>query len=434
MCRPAIAFIASMITRQLIRVLHRSCPLLTAGLVALSIGAASAQSDEKSQTELTRETVASWVADLGSDSRAVRVRAEEALTKHGPAVVDLLPSNSTLDPTVRESLERIVRTIEDSQTRSALVPRRVLIRSGDPTECLNAIETQTGNAISRPGISLPMMQVFPPDEPLTFWEAIDWIEMHSDLRYGGHQIQVLLQPRPPATESGPFRIQLLDHSLRRTAAGQKLLSAKLRVECEPRLRPLFLVAGVDKWTARIGDQGLEAFTPGASRELPAGRTGEIDIAYDFLVPTASEGKLSLTGEVSLTLSARTTSVTFSDLQARLPQVRRRGQASLSLLSIKTGEEETVIRMALAFPESRGLFESYRSSLLTPDLSLELADGKHLSALETAQVQEDPDGNILESSFATADRQPVRLRALIPASISTQTVRFEFKDVSLADSP
>lgn len=379
--------------------------------------------------EVTREAVATWVADLGSDSRAARARAEAALIEHGSVAVDLLPSESTLDPAVRESLERIVRTIEEAETQSALEPRAVRLRSRDLVECLNAIELQTGNSIPKPDQLLPPLDAAPPNDPLTFWSAVDWIESHSRVRYGGHQLRIDNQ-RLPVSSHGPFRVLLLDHTVRQTAGGQKLVSAKLRIECEPRLRPLFLVAGVDKWSARIGEQALEAFTPGASREFPSGRNGETDLGYDFIVPEAATGKLSLQGEVALTLSARTTSVTFSDLQARLPLVRRRGQASLSLLSIKGSEQETAIRLALAFPESRGLFESYRSSLLTPDLLLELADGSRLAPSETAQVQEDPDGNILEACFPTANRQPVRLQARIPTAISTQTVKFEFADVPL----
>jgi hypothetical protein len=382
--------------------------------------------------ELTRETVAQWVADLGSDSRAVRARAEAALVEHGTEAFDLLPNESTLDPAVRETLERIVRTVEDAETQKALIPREVRLRSKQLAECLDALELQTGNSIPRLDKPLPELTQVPPVEPRTFWQAIDWIESHSELRYGGHQLQISKQ-RSPANLQGPFRFLLLDHTVRETAAGQKLLSAKLRVECEPRLRPLFLVAGVDTWKARIGDQELEAFTPGASRELPAGRNGETDIGYDFIVPEQATGKLTLTGELSLTLSARTTSVTFSDLKARLPLVRRRGQASLSLLSIKPTEEETVIRLALAFPESRGLFESYRSSLLTPDLALEMREGTRIAASETAQIQEDPEGNILETRFPTRGATPTRLHALIPTAISTQRVRFEFRDLP-QDSP
>lgn len=396
--------------------------VLAVGLVVWTLeGACQAE-------ELTRETVARWVADLGSDSRAVRARAEAALVEHGTEALDLLPNESTLDPAVRETLERIVRTVEDAETQKALIPREVRLRSKQLTVILDALEQQTGNSILRPD-KFPELAQLLPDEPLTFWQAIDWIESHSELRYGGQQLQTAKQ-RSPASSQGPFRLLLLDHTVRQTAAGQKLLSAKLRVECEPRLRPLFLVAGVDTWQARIGDQELEAFTPGASRELPAGRNGETDIGYDFIVPEQAKGKLTLTGELSLTLSARTTSVTFSDLKARLPLVRRRGQASLSLLSIKPTDEETVIRLALAFPESRGLFESYRSSLLTPDLALEMPDGTRIAASETAQVQEDPDGNILETRFPTRGAAPTRLHALIPTAISTQPVRFEFRDVPL----
>lgn len=401
---------------------------LTVGIVAVVFSLAITCRAEPPN----REAVARWVAALASDSRAERVRAEAALVEAGTPVIDLLPSESSLDPAVRESLERIVRTIEEVETKSAMVPRTVRLPSRDLNECLAAIETHTGNPLTRPHRPWPQLSASPPTEPLTFWQAIEWLELHSQVRYGGHQLRVAEQPQPMQTSSrGPFRILLRDHSTRSTASGQTLLGVKLRFECEPRLRPLFLVAAVDSWKAALGGMELAAFTPGASREFAASRNGETDVAYDFLVPAGAEGKLSLTGEVALTLSARSTSVTFSDLQARFPLIRRRGQVSVSLLSLKADDQKSTFRLALAFPETRGLFESYRSSLLNPELSLELADGSQVSATDIAQVQEDPDGNILEARFANQSQSPTRLRAQVPTAITTQSVRFEFAEISLA---
>ncbi len=141
------------------------------------------------------------MADLGSDSRAVRARAEAALVEHGTGALDLLPNESTLDPAVRETLERIVRTVEDAEAQKALIPREVRLRSKQLAEILGELEQQTGNSIPRPD-KLPELAQLPPDEPLTFWQVIDWIESHSELRYGGHQLQTAKQ-RSPASSQGP---------------------------------------------------------------------------------------------------------------------------------------------------------------------------------------------------------------------------------------
>ena len=387
---------------------------------------------------LTPELISRWIADLGSDSRAVRSAAEAALIAQGSAVIEMLPGESNLDPSIRESLDRIIRTIEQTETASALLPRQVQLPGRSLVECRDAIWKETGNRVGLPENRLPDLTQSPPQEPMSFWQSIDWIEAHSGNQYRGKSISTGPSESGspvPVHLQGPFRVQLLDHSIRRSPDGRRLLGIKLRIESEPRLRPLFLMAAVDGWQATLGEQVLLPFTPGARRELSADRTGETEVSYDFLIPDQTvSGKLSLKGEVDQTLSARTVQVTFSDLQAHLPLVRRRGQVSLSLLSIRMQDQQTWTRLALAFPESRGLFESYRSSLLSPELSLIRQDGSIIKALETSQIQEDPDGNILEVRFGTANLRNTRLTAQIPTAISTQTVRFAFSDITQEDLP
>ena len=409
-------------------------------LLLAAIGIAVVQADD-APASATPATITRLVADLASDSRAVRAQAEADLIQLGLPVIDLLPSASATDPAVRDSLDRVVRAIEQAESDAALTPQTVQwTETLTLREAIQQLAAATGNTIEGPALD-PIKPTEPfPKQPLTFWEAIDWLERHTPLRYEAGQLQPApsLAPAPaapPASLAGPFRIQLLDSSLRTTPGGVRLLGVKLRTTCEPRLRPLFLMAGVDDWSVtHDGDSG-SPFTPHARREIPSGKSGAIDVAFDFTVPESitDTKDWTLKGHVDLTLAARSTSVTFSDLTAKLPLTRRRGQARLSLLSLKSSEGGLSVRVASAFPEMSGLFESYRASLLAPELTLEQPTGKRLPASNITQVQEDPDGIVIETRFEAAQSTGARLHALVPTAISTQKIQFKFEQVTLTEN-
>ncbi len=385
---------------------------------------------------LTPEAIARYVADLDNDSRAVRAAAEAALITAGPAVLDHLPLAGTLpDPAARESLDRVIRSIEAADFQTALQPRPVsLVGVQSLRNAVKRIEEETGNRLS--------LSVDPPDvaslkfaaTPLTFWESVSAIEVQTRLRYHTEQLAPLPDNSPAFQSSvtGPFRVQLIHGNLRTTTRGEKLLNVKVRLTCEPRLRPLFLMAAVDEWSVSHQQTPAAAFTPQARREIPSTSTGEIDVAFDFVIPpsTPDQTLWTIAGQLDLTLAARSTSVTFSDLTAKLPITRRRGQASLSLLVVKTADTNSSVRLATAFPEMAGLFESYRASLLAPTVWLETPPARRTTPVDTIQLQEAPEGIILEYHFHDPLTPETRLTATIPTAISTQKIPFQFNNVPL----
>ncbi|RLS42597.1 MAG: hypothetical protein DWH81_04100, partial [Planctomycetota bacterium] len=304
---------------------------------------------------LSPEAIARYVADLDNDSRAVRAAAESALVTAGPAVLDDLPlAGSHPDPVVRESLDRVIRAIETNEFRSALKPRSVhLTEVHNLHDAVQRIGEVTGNRIAlpeRPPATDPLMFSA---MPITFWEAISTIEKQSQLQYHSGSLEPATANSTihPSSVSGPFRSELLHCEQRTTTGGERLLNVKIRLTCEPRLRPLFLVAAVDEWSASCELATASPFTPMARREIQSTSTGEIDVAFDFVVPPTNNDQQSwtITGDVDLTLAAQSTSVTFSDLTVKLPLTRRRGQASLSLLEVMSKDTTCSVRLATAFP-------------------------------------------------------------------------------------
>lgn len=411
-------------------------PLSLLILLILEIAACnSALAVEVTSPSNSSERVTGWVADLASDSRQVRTHAETSLIAQGHAVLDLLPSEAATDPSVREALERIVRTIEENETAAALTPRTVRFSTQLVSECVDAISAQTGNSFENRVTKSASLSVAPPTDAMTFWQAMSWLENQLPVRYRARMLQDVGSHNAhfPVDLHEAFRVQVVDRTVRTTSSGARLLRLNMRIECEPRLRPLFLMAAVDSWKVTMGGNVLSPFTPGAKREIAAGKDGETEIAYDFVLPPdIPTGPLKVSGQIQQTLSARTMQVTFTDLNARLPLVRRRGQVTLTLLAILPREGQVAVRLALAYPESKGLFESYRSSLLAPQVTLRDSQGRTAHPQEMSQVQEDPDGNILQAVFETTETnlRDTRLSAAIPTAISTQTVSFEFENLEV----
>lgn len=407
--------------------------VLWAGLGVLALAGGSRS--DKPPKPLLPTDIARYVADLNNDSRAIRVAAESVLLEAGPAVLDELPLAGSLpDPTARESIERVINSIETRQFQTALKPRMILLADVHQLAgAVSQISQQTGNQLISPDPSITDSKLTFPAAPLTFWEAISSIEQQLQLRYHSGKLEPARAntPRLPTSLSGPFRIELIHCEQRTTSRAEKLLNAKIRLTCEPRLRPLFLIAAVDDWSAKSGASAATPFTPMARREIPATSTGEIDVAFDFVIPMPAEDRTAWTiaGKVNLTLAALSTSVTFSDLTAKLPLTRRRGQSSLSLLKVTSAESACSVRLATAFPHLQGLFESYRASLLAPVVTLETPTGDLRSPIETIQLQEAPEGLILEYQFDSPHSTGSRLTATIPAAISTQLIPFRFDKIT-----
>lgn len=390
---------------------------------------------------LTDTAVTQAIAELASPSRAIRTAAEETLIRGGPLILDQLPMIESIpDPAVRDSLDRVIHEIERVESAMALKPRRVDLATATTWQAaIDQLAQQTGNRLDC-NLSLPAHQPERhPVQPVTFWEGVSWMESSLRCRYAGGRLFPTNDEAATLLTSldGPFRVELINQSLRTTSGGRKLLQVKLRVLCEPRLQPLFLMAAVDEWQVADGQESLTAFAPGSRLELSANREGSIDVAFDFVMPEGSDPaqEWTITGGVELTLAVRSSTIVFSDLTAKLPISRRRGQATLSLLSANKARNSTSIRVASAYPQLSGLFESYRASLLAPTLALEVNSGQPvLAATEMSQIQEDPKGLILDFQFPAPLTPSSRLHATLPTLMTTQVISFRFESVTIRVVP
>ncbi len=403
------------------------------------------QPSVKSSLPVTVTQVNALAADLASDSRAARAKAEAALIALGPEALELLPHpESTRDPQTRESLTRIARAIEAAEAAIALEARTVTVEGISTRRAwVEQTSAATGNAIhidTVPAQWLDTITKPPRPDPMTFWEVIRWLEADRTVRLEidrvarlrPHDAASLVAPQPIAeSRSGPFRVQCVECQSRPLSSGGHLVRVRLNLACEPRLRPLFLVSAIDRWQVTTKSVGLVPFTAGASRELPGG-AGPIEVAWDFSVPPAGPlpTTVDIEGDLSLTLATQSAMVDFRDLNGPYPITRRRGQARVSLHRVRTTPEATTFRIAIALGDRNGLFESYRAALMAPELVLISQTGASpVTATTTDLVQEEPDGIVVESQFPGISLTDTsRLEARLPTAITTQAVPFVLLDV------
>ena len=225
-------------------------------LLCLPIGVTSsalAQTDAppaKSDDEaIDRVEVSSLIRLLGSSKRLTRREVEKKLAGFGPAVLDLLPSPDLIrSVAARQAVRRIRIKLEDEAARLSLKPSRVTLRgSFSIAELAQKIEQQTGNALQ---IAEPI-QAEPGTvkvdwKQLTFWEAMRDLEKSGwPARFDANSGDLLLSPGPVKS----FSVTKTDRAFRfRTSPFQAnsidgeatLLKNQVSIECEPRLRPLFL--------------------------------------------------------------------------------------------------------------------------------------------------------------------------------------------------
>lgn len=394
------------------------------------------------------QQVAAFAADLSSDARATRTQAEAGLIALGPAALEHLPhADSARDPQTRDSLRRIARTLEAADAAIALESQTVYVaEQSTRRKWIDALASQTGNQFRLDQVSPHWLDAGtkPPGvDPISFWEVIRWLEADQQVTAAmGREVQLL--PRDSQQPSakvlaeqhrGVFRLQCLECQSRPLPQGGHLIRTRVGVCGEPRLRPLFLVSGVDQWKVAAKQVDYAPYTPGARREFPGGM-GAIEVSWDFVVPAGAPvpDTVTIDGELALTLAARTSRIDFRDLQGPFPITRRRGQSSVSVLGVKSDVTQSSIRLAVALGGRDGLFESYRAALMTPDLKLEPTPGHTLGPVDINQIQEAPEGVVLECQFPAEISAGASLQAQVPTVIATEKIAFWFEQVPVMPAP
>lgn len=344
-------------------------------LMASADSADDVPSEKVNSTEIDRVEVGALIRQLGSAKRTTRTQAEKTLLSFGPALLDLLPpSDLVRSVAARQAVRRIRIHLEDAAAKQSLKPRRVTLRgSFSIEEIATEITEQTGNPLRLSKVTAEDARL--PDvtvdwQGMTFWGAVMRLEENGwrvrfDVSSG--DLVVFRNPEIPLTVTAnreAFRIRVAPLTRKAIGDGESLLQTRVSIECEPRLRPLFLNYAADDLSLKMKAKSASPFDAGAKIELPLGVSGREAVFHPRFLTETDANTAELKGKVSMLLAAAERPVVFSQLGEATGVARRRGGVTVVVSSVrfdeKDGRYSARVRIRVSYDLGANAFESHQT--------------------------------------------------------------------------
>ncbi|MBM80353.1 MAG: hypothetical protein CMJ78_07140 [Planctomycetaceae bacterium] len=328
---------------------------------------------QAAEPDVDRTKVAALIKQLDADKRSKRQAAETALLKLGPAVLPVLPPAEVVrSVSTRAALQRIRLKLERDKALASIKPTRVSIEGEHSLkETLEQLQQQTGNSIDSSGLAATVLAGQTSIEATTFWRTLDQLAESQGFQVGAatDKASLRLTPnesdqRPPVAYSGPFRIQLTQARFRPVFGNNQiqLLSFRLQLLGEPRLRPLFLSYSPADFSAKLGNKELAVRSRDARLELPLGEGGSgARLKVDFNAKAMSTAReCQLQGRCQILLAAGSERLVFTELANASGVARRRGGVTAILQEIRSTKQSIHVRIAISYDRAGPAFESHRT--------------------------------------------------------------------------
>ena len=308
-----------------------------------------------------------------------RSQAHQTLMSMGPAVLDLLPAESTQLPAEAISRLKTIRQDLYKQVAKQSTAATAISISGDfkLQEVLDQLAQQSGVEFRTDADTNRLIDVAFDQQP--FWEVVDSVLdfVKLDIAPFGaeHASQFILVDRNTngisrselARYESVFRIAPVRVTKSRTFANPAVDSTKLflHVSWEPRIQPVLMqlalkdVKAVDSAGWDISPENKDAVrTINLEGE---GRFTELSLP---LLPTSPEAKSirSITGHFDTMLPARSESFRFSVVSAsndELPLVYSKAGVDVILQALKTVDSRLVCDLKVHYKNAGRAFESHR---------------------------------------------------------------------------
>lgn len=409
--------------------------------------AASLAADES----VPARAVSGLVSQLNAASRVEREAAERKLIELGPDVLDALPRSSS-DPATNAALSRIRKRLSKQRaTDQATRPRAVSIVGTGP---LGDVAANWLDDEGLPRIALSPEQksrrVSLKLQNVSYWKAIDRMTEEAGLWPAGWDQSGRLTFRERTSEDGEIRLAY--PGAFRVAGGAVTVKAlpggtenvlyrlPLEIRAEPGVRPLFIMYAAESG-ALIGEDGtrLEAFTPGATYELPVGEAGGLArLRLDFAGPSAKE-PFTFTGRFQATIASRDAPFAFELSRGSSPSVEQtRGEVTVRLQSVTWNDDQSIeIAIAAIYAGVKSTFESYRTWVYHNDaiLIIERNNGEtsripHEPAFDT--VAQSPGALLLRYRFENvpADAEELRFEYRAPTEVIEAPLDVELEGLAV----
>ena len=347
-------------------------------LVAFTASEARAQANPDVDSP-TQGQVDQLVKLLAHGQLNRRSQAHQTLMSMGPAVLDLLPAESTQLPAEAISRLKTIRQDLYKQVAKQSTAATAISISGDfkLQKVLDQIAQQSGVEFRTDADTNRLIDVAFDQQP--FWEVVDSVLdfVKLDIAPFGaeHASQFILVDRNTngisrselARYESVFRIAPVRVTKSRTFANPAVDSTKLflHVSWEPRIQPVLMqlalkdVKAVDSAGWDISPENKDAVrTINLEGE---GRFTELSLQ---LLPTSPEAKSirSITGHFDTMLPARSESFRFSVVSAsndELPLVYSKAGVDVILQALKTVDSRLVCDLKVHYKNAGRAFESHR---------------------------------------------------------------------------
>lgn len=394
-------------------------------VILSSMSLAGLLREETSEDDL-RPKIRVLLKQLGESTRSSRAQAERTLLELGPDILPLLPPPDLLESaSVRLAVRRVRVRLEHDVAELSLRPSTVtLAGSFSVNEIVREVEKQTTNVISTELLSQDLLdqKISLNQKEATFWEVISRLES-AGLNAGFDNESGLLKLSSKPQGTARF-VSAIDRSFRIEASPlttpgnnsdvETLLSAQLRILCEPRLRPLFLRYRTNDFRLTLGDDGqtVESFNAGASIEVPLGNGGrEAGLSVSFLTPGNVPKAASLHGTVNLLVAASEQPILFRSVGQSKRVSRRRGGVTVTVNEVafedtRPAHHNARIQLRVNYDLGAHAFESHQTWVFHNRVYLIDPDGKQYGPNGGFSTLFQGDGSVgIEYAFEDLPRQP-----------------------------
>ncbi|MEN6459235.1 MAG: hypothetical protein ABFC63_09920 [Thermoguttaceae bacterium] len=433
--------------------------LTTTLLIAPAEGGPTGESLRKNHpceeaNAMLRAEVLRLVRQLDAPQLARRDAAEAELMQRGPAILDVLPTNTErMSAEVQQRLDRVRQKLQrqaaDAAARSSTI---TLHENAMPlSKVIGALAKQSGNAIAdnrqargQP-VSDPAIQVNFDKTP--FWPALDRVldqagltlylfAEQPGLSVVAASAQANGQRAARACYAGPLRIEpvevLARRDLRLKAAG--LLTLGVEIAWEPRLRIIGLTQRMADVRA-LDDHGrtLAAIDSQAVLELPiSGNGSAVKLDLPLRLPPRGVQRISsLRGTLAAMIPGKTETFRFDKLSAAKNVEKRIAGVTVTLEEVAKSNNAWEVRMKARFDDAGDAMASHRNWVFTNPAFLEGPDGKPI-AYDTFETTAQEKNEVGIAYLFTLDK-PLDQWTFVyktPGTIVTSEFPYEFKDIAL----
>ena len=378
---------------------------------------------------------------LDSPELSQRQAAERALINKGPAILDLLPSQTEqLSAEVKKRLWRIRQALYGQIAKLTTLPSNVTLQgSYSLVEILREFESQTSNQVAAQFDQTTKVNLDIQETP--FLQALDIVLNKTNLvdypSKSPHRNQILIGPdysttptnRKHVAYAGIFRIA----ATKLTVTQQSRLT--FQISWEPRIRPLYLTID-GKSISAIDDRQhkIESHLSGQRTLNVEGTASSVKIEIPLELPHQDATKLAaVVGTLSAVLPGRHEPFSFSlnpKTQATPIQQRPAG-VIVELQQAVAAEKRIGVHVKITYADAGDAFASHRGWLNHNAAFLSIDGQRVLGTPNRKTLQQTTQSVTYLFWFdCTAPLSKLKFNYHTPALLLHKQIEFEIHDIPL----